>query len=115
MIYWMQYDWNSLDYECQEYSKDQSSENMGPGSGSIVSKVRRDKGRKVQVDFGIALKKHAGEFLWTNPIAERVGLDPFRIPGLTTLDSRNNLLGLGTPSNNVGVNSSKRTCYRPIG
>ena len=30
--------------------------------------------------------------MWTNPIVERVGLDPFRIPGVTTLDSKNTLL-----------------------
>ena len=29
---------------------------------------------------------------WTNPIVERVGLDPFRIPSVTTLDSKNTLL-----------------------
>ena len=37
MIYCIEYDWNSLDYDCQEYSKDQGPSNTVPGSGSIIS------------------------------------------------------------------------------
>ena len=39
IIYWMEYNWNSLDCECREYSEDQGPRNTAPGSGNIVSKV----------------------------------------------------------------------------
>ena len=39
IIYWMEYNWSSLDYECREYSEDQGPRNTAPGSGNIVSKV----------------------------------------------------------------------------
>ena len=39
IIYWMEYNWSSLDYECREYSEDQGPQNTAPGSGNVVSKV----------------------------------------------------------------------------